>query len=467
MIRIRISKLPLPYKILAALFPLLFGAAFAQEQELSILFTGDVMQHGPQIEGAYNAKTARYDYDEGFKFIQPVVAEADIAVANLEVTHAGKPYKGYPQFSAPDELSQTLKDVGFDILLTANNHTCDGRAKGFRRTLDVLDEVGIRHTGTFRNPEERAKNYPLMIEQKGLRIALLNYTYGTNGLTVPAPLIVNYIDSAVIAKDVQRAKELKADYIICAMHWGVEYKSLPNNYQKNYEQYCYELGVDMIMGGHPHVLQPIEKKTVEGTERITAWSMGNFVSNQRARYKNGGIMITTDLHIRDHAVTATDVSYVLTWVHPRNYGDLKPYYILPDFDYDAYDAFLDPGDTVLMQQYFSDSRELFAAHNSGTHETLLSETAGPGKELAYLVNGFYAVQVGPETTDPSPDFMKQGYGRFVHRYLLANGNYVYLSEMTGAPDLLPGHIRFLQDCGLTVPLTVVWMSASGTVNELP
>ena len=213
------------------------------------------MQHDGQIEAAYNKTTKTYEYEDGFKYIKPIVNKYDLKVANLEVTLAGKPYKGYPQFSAPDELAETLVNTGFNVILTSNNHACDRGSKGVIRTLDKLDELGVMHTGTFRSQEERDKNYPLMVEQNGMKIAMLNYTYGTNGLTVAAPWIINYIDSLQIKKDIQRAKELQADYIVCNMHWGKEYKPLPDNYQKKYEKLCYLYGADMVIGGHPHVVQ--------------------------------------------------------------------------------------------------------------------------------------------------------------------------------------------------------------------
>jgi poly-gamma-glutamate synthesis protein (capsule biosynthesis protein) len=242
------------------LFSLLFVFQLSAQEDLSFIFVGDVMQHDGQIEAAYSKKTGSYEYEDGFKFVRPIINQYDIRIANLEVTLAGRPYKGYPQFSAPDELAETLVSSGFNVVLTANNHSCDRGSKGVIRTLDKLDELGVMHTGTFRNAEEREKNYPLMVNKNGYKVAILNYTYGTNGLTVKEPLIINYIDTAVIRKDIATAKERKADYIICNMHWGTEYKHLPNGYQKKYEQLCYDQGADMVIGGHPHVLQSIERK---------------------------------------------------------------------------------------------------------------------------------------------------------------------------------------------------------------
>jgi poly-gamma-glutamate capsule biosynthesis protein CapA/YwtB (metallophosphatase superfamily) len=124
------------------------------------------MQHEGQIKAAYNSTNGSYEYADGFKFVKPIISSYDITVANLEVTLAGEPYKGYPQFSAPDELAETLVQSGFNVILTANNHSCDRGDKGVIRTLDVLDELGVKHTGTFRNAKEREETYPLMINKK-------------------------------------------------------------------------------------------------------------------------------------------------------------------------------------------------------------------------------------------------------------------------------------------------------------
>ena len=175
MTHIHISK---PQWLFSIVFVFISTIALSQKEgQLSFLFVGDVMQHGPQIDGAYNKKLDRYEYENSFNYIQPIIQSVDIAVANLEVTHAGKPYKGYPQFSAPDELSAALQKTGFDVILTANNHSCDGGGKGVTRTLDVLDKLGILHTGTFRSKKERDANYPLIVNKNGIKVAFLYYSY--------------------------------------------------------------------------------------------------------------------------------------------------------------------------------------------------------------------------------------------------------------------------------------------------
>ncbi len=407
------------------LLSILYTTLVVQAQELSVLFGGDIMSHGPQIKAAYHEPTDSYEYDASFQFVRPIIEKADIAIVNLEVTHAGKPYSGYPQFSAPDELSASLKTAGFDVLITANNHSCDGGSKGVVRTLDVLDKIGIQHTGTFRNKAERDANYPLMLNKNGMRIALLNYTYGTNGLTVAAPLIINYIDSTVIRRDVKRAKELGAEYIICTLHWGSEYESLPGSYQKKWEKYCYSLGIDMIVGSHPHVIQPVEVKTIKGKQRLTAWSLGNYVSNQRDRYKNGGLMVQAKL-IKSNDVELHSAEHIFHYVHVGEDKGVKCYYMLPDFPYNNYrKGFISGEDWTKMNQFFNDSRALFSQHSSGTTEFKIDSTSAIGRKYIGHLTGYYAV-VYDETKNTEET--NATYLDSMQRILSTSGTILYISQ---------------------------------------
>ncbi len=163
---------------------------------LKLVFTGDIMGHDTQIASALATGKSGYDYQPCFQYLAPYLQDADLVIGNLEVTLAGPPYKGYPQFSSPDELADALKTAGFHILVTANNHALDRGRSGLERTLGQLDARGILHTGTFTDDRSRSLTYPLVVEKNGIRIALLNYTYGTNGLKVKPPSIVNRIDTA-------------------------------------------------------------------------------------------------------------------------------------------------------------------------------------------------------------------------------------------------------------------------------
>lgn len=258
---------------------------------LRLLFVGDLMQHQGQIDAA---RTARgYDYSACFAYVKEVISQADFAVANLEVTLGGKPYRGYPAFSAPDEYLTAIHDAGFNVLLTANNHCLDRGRKGLERTLRLIDSLHIPVAGTYTDIEDRRTRYPLLLEKKGFRIALLNYTYGTNGIPVPSPAVVNLIDTTVIAQDIEKARQLHPDVLLACMHWGVEYQSLPGKEQQKLAQWLFAKGVDHIIGAHPHVVQPIEVHTDSLTrqKRLVAYSLGNFISNMSARRTDGGLML--------------------------------------------------------------------------------------------------------------------------------------------------------------------------------
>lgn len=420
---------------------------------------GDVMQHEGQITAALNPANGRYEYEDGFKFVKPIINQYDLKIANLEVTLAGKPYKGYPQFSAPDELAETLVHSGFNIILTANNHSCDRGAKGVTRTLDKLDELGVLHTGTFRNKEERKKEYPLMIKKNGLNVAILNYTYGTNGLEVAEPLIINYIDTAVIRKDVARAKELKADYIVCNMHWGTEYKFLPNEYQKKYEKFCYDLGVDMVIGGHPHVVQPMERKTVRGEEKLTVWSLGNFVSNMQTRPTRGGLMVGASIQRKDNVVKLKDAEYYLVYVLRKTEGALAQYYVLPDYNYNQYrQGFIDATNVVHYNNFFTDSRELFAQHNIGIEEKTIKQD----DQVTTLYNGYlrsyYSVLVSGRKDDILND---KRIMQYVHESVDHEGKCHILSGVCSTKDQALGNLQFVKDAGLSANPVLVLVKPEG------
>ena len=418
-----------------------------------MIFVGDVMQHDGQITAAYNSTTGTYDYADGFKFVKPVLFDYDLRIANLEVTLAGKPYKGYPQFSAPDELAKTLVTSGFNVILTSNNHSCDRGDKGVERTLDVLDELGVKHTGTFRNKAERDATYPLIIEENGIKIAMLNYTYGTNGLSVRAPLIINYIDSNDIAADVKRAKELKADYIVCNMHWGTEYKPLPNSYQKKWESYCYELGVDMVIGNHPHVVQPTVKKKINGEDKLTVWSLGNFVSNMSIRYTRGGLMVGAKIHKKNTTTTLGEVNHHFVYVLKRQEGKTKQYYILPDFNYNAYRKdFISSDELKKMNEFFDDSRSLYAEHTIGSKEKIVTANSKTGILFQKLLQEYYAVSIDNPNFDLLLD---KNIGSYLHETTGQDGKRYLLSGVCDTYDKAKGIRQFILDLKITDGVSIL------------
>ena len=297
------------------------GTSAQTLDSISLYFAGDMMQHKAQLDAALQPD-GTYNYNGCFTQVTPEIEAADIAVCNFETTLGGAPYTGYPQFCSPDEYAEAIRDAGFDIFLTANNHCMDTRTRGLVRTLDVLDSLGVAHIGTYRNQAERDSLYPYIIEHGNIRIALLNYTYDTNGIPVAKPCIVNLIDTTVIKKDIIRARELNADCIIACMHWGTEYMTEPDKDQKKLEDWLYAHGVDHIIGSHPHVVQPV--RTLPDyrnrpIRHLTVWSLGNYISNMSAPNTDHGLAVT--LHLRKNILDTRMIRYDL---HPNR--TIRPAY---------------------------------------------------------------------------------------------------------------------------------------------
>ncbi len=337
---------------------------------VTLLFAGDIMQHGPQIEAAWSEADSTWDYHPCFNYVKPIISAYDIAIANLEVTLAGKPFTGYPQFSAPDELAAAVRDAGFDVLATANNHCCDRGKAGLIRTLTVLDSLGIKHTGTFRDSADMRSHHPLILTKNDITIALLNYTYGTNGLPVHEPTIVNLIDSSRVVNDLKSARNPGVDFVLVFFHWGNEYQSFQSKEQETLARICRENGADAVIGSHPHVIQPMEYFAPDDTNptgHLLVYSLGNYVSNQRDRYKDGGAMVSFTLSKTWNKKTVLSPEYHLTWVHTPYEAGKKRYYILPVNQFE-YDTTLDASSQAAIRQFAKDSRELFGKENVNVNE---------------------------------------------------------------------------------------------------
>lgn len=329
-------------------------------RHLSLLIAGDLMQHMPQIKSAKQSDGS-YDYGECFAGIKAEVERADIAIANFETTLAGQPYSGYPQFSAPDDFLSAVQSAGFDIMLTANNHCVDTRRKGLERTLTMMDSLGMAHLGTYRTLDERERTYPYLIEKNGLRIVLLNFTYDTNGIPVPQPCHVNLMDTLEIAADLDKARQMKPDAIIALPHWGIEYQTLPSKEQREMAAWLLSHGVDHIIGGHPHVAQPLELRN-DG-RNLVAWSMGNLVSNQSKPNTYGGYMVRLDITKSGLQTTLSDCYYTLYWVsRPPDNGYRHTYRILP-IDYP--DSLLTTTEKTLRSAIRQNMRQLLKEHGKG------------------------------------------------------------------------------------------------------
>lgn len=342
--------------------------------EISLLFIGDFMGHMDQIKAAHNKKTKTYEYDTCFSKIKPILSDADVTIGNLEVTLGVKPYSGYPQFSSPPSYAAAIKNAGVDVLTTSNNHSCDKRKKGVERTIAILDSLNIGHTGTFINAIEKTKNTAYVIEKNNFKIAVISYTYGTNGLKPTAPNIVNYLDKKTIKKDIDYINSnVVPDQIIAFVHWGLQYKNLPNKNQKDMFAYFKSLGVNIVIGAHPHVLQPMKWNKATETnikEDLVVYSLGNFVSHQRTFPRDGGAVLKLSL-IKDknNKVKIKKADYCLTWVYEPIVNGKKEYYVLPVDKYSKIpEFFTKKKDYDKMMRFVKHARTLLGKHNININE---------------------------------------------------------------------------------------------------
>lgn len=327
------------------IFILLHPSFFnAQTDTLRLVFAGDIMGHAPQIKSA-QVSPGKYDYRPCFRHIKPIIERADLAIGNLELTLPGKaPYTGYPMFRSPDALAEALKDAGFDILVTANNHSNDSRGAGLTKTIETLRDLGFQQTGTFKNQRERELFYPLIVHKNGFKLAFLNYTYGTNGVSTQAPTIVNLIDTVQIAKDLAEARARKPHFIIVVMHWGLEYQLEENAEQRQQANFLLRHGADLVIGAHPHVVQPIRTETVtqpggSRKQAVVVYSLGNFISNQQQPGTDGGILFQVDL-LHRKGVPYAEVGrygFIPVWRYVEKQANGKStFYALPIAKYERY-----------------------------------------------------------------------------------------------------------------------------------
>lgn len=290
---------------------------------INMALTGDIMCHNTIYSDAFNKQSNTYDFSYLFDDIKYNIQTADIAIGNLETTFAGssKGYSSYPTFNTPENLAYTLKKVGFDVLSTANNHCYDKGYSGIESTIDYLDDADISHTGTFKSEEEQSKI--LIKNVKGIKIAFLSFTYGTNGIPVPSDkgYSVNLIDKDLIKKQLDLAKAQNPNMICVSMHWGIEYQTTPNSEQKDLADFLFKNGTDIIIGNHPHVLQNFEKKEItldDGTTKdgLVIYSLGNFLADQNKKYtRDSAIMNVNITKDENDKIKINTVKYIPTYIY--------------------------------------------------------------------------------------------------------------------------------------------------------
>lgn len=314
--------------------------------EITIAATGDIMFHTPQVAGAYNPQTNEYDFNYSFEHVKKYIENADLAIGNFETVTAGEEYKyqGYPTFNSPKSTVTALKAAGFDILSTANNHSIDKGKKGIINTIDNIIEHELVNVGTYKEPTDEV----LIQDINGIKVAILSYTYGCNGLEVlltPEELsyMVNLINEDKIKNDIETADLAQVDATIVFIHWGNEYQREPSQYQIELADKMIKWGADIILGSHPHVIQRSEMREHNGENKFIIYSMGNFISNQRRetlsignrKYTEDGIIVNITLE-KDFSLEKTmikDVDYIPTWVYRYGESGVQKHVILPTSEY--------------------------------------------------------------------------------------------------------------------------------------
>jgi poly-gamma-glutamate synthesis protein (capsule biosynthesis protein) len=323
----------------------------------TILAVGDVMFHTSQIRAAYRSDTQTYDFTDVFKYVKEHVESADLAIANFEtVVYGGeKGVSGYPMFNSPVETIAALKNTGFDILNTNNNHALDQGKQGLINTIDNIESYGMKKIGTYKSREE---DHILIEEVNGIKIAFLSYCYGYNGLEgflteEERSYMVSEIDEERIKNEILEAKSRGVDLISVIIHWGNEYQRSPSEYQLELGRKMVEWGANIVFGSHPHVIQKSEIIEYEGKNNFIIYSMGNFISNQRKatmgnKYTEDGIMVKIHVEkdLNNGDTNIIDIEYLPTWVRKYEKNNKVKFEIIPIKDFLNNDELLSDLDSI-------------------------------------------------------------------------------------------------------------------------
>ncbi|MCW8848760.1 MAG: CapA family protein [Melioribacteraceae bacterium] len=332
---------------------------------VSFSAVGDIMCHSTQYNYAYVSKDS-FDFNPMFDVLRNYLSEKDILIGNLETVLAGdtKSYSGYPFFNSPNSLAESLKNTGFDFLTTANNHANDQGFEGVKRTLEELRKINIVPLGTSSLDSNRNYNY---FVRKGLRFGMLSYTYGTNynEKSLNPKMFVNHIDTVKIKTDITELKNKGTEIIIVLFHFGEQYMKNISKYQKQIVEKTINYGADIILGAHPHIVQQFEQFETKNANLDTGfvvYSLGNFVSNQRWRYSDGGVIFNFDItkNIFTDSVYVSKINYLPIWVFKGETNRGKEYIILPseEFGNITYDYLTEADVDSMKKSYFDTINQL-------------------------------------------------------------------------------------------------------------
>src|SRR3989339_1937390 len=339
---------------------------------ISISAVGDIMCHTVQFEYAKVSRDS-FDFNPVFRNVSKHLSKSDFTFGNIETVFAGKKakYTGYPRFNSPSDLLYALKNAGFDLLTTSNNHSLDRGEVGVLRTINELNKRSLNYNGTYVSQADHDSIRIFNI--KGISIAFLAYSYGTNGNPIPKgkSYLINLIDYESIHRDIQAAKSANPDIVLVHFHFGDEYEREPSDYQKQVVDSTIEMGADIIIGGHPHVLQPVQfiKSNNSVFDSVfVAYSLGNFISNQRKRYADAGGILTLSIskNMYDKSIRISEIEFIPTWVFKGNTGNKNEYVILPSIPSmnDSSINYLDKSQNNKIKESINDSKEVIAKYSN-------------------------------------------------------------------------------------------------------
>lgn len=297
--------------------------------DVELLFVGDVMAHLPQVEAAC-VGPERYDFGPHFAPVEPLFGEADFVVANLETTLSPRPpYGGFPAFATPDRLAYDLAAAGVDFVTLANNHIVDRGTVGLLNTIAALDNAHIGHIGAAVEALHQGNIGGQVVVVGGVKIALLAYTYGVNG-SIPHDAQVALIDQGRVVADLARLPS-DVDLVVALLHWGNEYHRTPSDYQRQVAEWMRSVGVDLIVGSHPHVVQPFEEWRGSDNRCVGGvyYSLGNFISNQNDRHTDYGLAARVRVQQKANAeptltLSADTLYRHRYWLDGRQYFRVSP-----------------------------------------------------------------------------------------------------------------------------------------------
>ena len=330
-----------------------------EASKITINAIGDIMTHTPQLNAQHDPKTNTYSFDNNYKYVSNYIKEADLSIANLETTLSGDtiPYTSYPTFNSPDTLADALKNAGVDIISTINNHSFDKGDLGVERTLDVLNSKKLLPVGTISNVGD--ENY-IIKEVNGINLGITAFSYGElkentkflNGIKVSnkSKDKLNVFDSLDVNKAYNTINNTlknisNTDIQILIIHWGDEYKRVPNQFQYDLAQKLSDSGVDIIIGSHPHVVQPVDiiKSTDGSNETLVIYSLGNFISNQRREllgtpFTEDGLIVNIEITKSDGKTFVSKVNCIPTWVNKYNKENTLVYEVIPITNKESFES---------------------------------------------------------------------------------------------------------------------------------